>query len=314
MITATARIEGYRHEAFLYSGHDEFMAGVVPFVREGAASGEPVLVVLAQHKLDALRDALGDDAELVLFADMAEVGANPARIIPAWQGFLDLHAGARPRVRGVGEPIWAGRSADELAECERHEALLNVAFADPAFCLLCPYDTTALPADVIAEARRNHPFVSDLTGCTPSGEFPGVRALAEPFGRPLPRPPAGAVPIPFDARSLADVRALVARHAEGAGMRRDDAADLALTANELAANSIRHGGGRGTLLVWHAPGAVVCEVRDGGRIRDPLVGRVKPSWMREGGRGLWMANQLCDLVQIRDVPGGTAVRVRKHLR
>ena len=36
MITETARIDGYRHEAFLYSGHDEFMAGVVPFVREGA--------------------------------------------------------------------------------------------------------------------------------------------------------------------------------------------------------------------------------------------------------------------------------------
>jgi anti-sigma regulatory factor (Ser/Thr protein kinase) len=310
---STATEHRYRHEAFFYAGHDDFMAGVVGFVREGAAVGEPVLVVLAADKLRALGDALGDDADGVLFADMAEVGANPARIIPAWRDFLDAHAGTGRPMRGVGEPIWAGRSADELAECERHEALLNLAFDDPAFWLLCPYDTTTLPADVIAEARRNHPYVSDLTGSAPSADFPGRDELAEPYVRQLPEPPPDAVVRGFDRTTLAEVRALVARHAEATGLRPDDAADLALTANELAANSIRHGGGRGTLLLWRGPSTMVCEVRDHGRIRDPLAGRVRPSWTREGGRGLWMANQLCDLVQIRDLPHGTAVRVHKHL-
>jgi anti-sigma regulatory factor (Ser/Thr protein kinase) len=314
MATGTATTHGYRHEAFFYAGHDELIEGVVPFVREGAAAGEPVLVVLAAHKLRALREALGGDADRVLFADMADVGANPARIIPAWQEFLDLYAVRGQRMRGVGEPIWAERSSDELAECERHEALLNVAFPDPAFWLLCPYDTTTLPDGVIAEARRNHPFVRDLTGSAHSSDFPGLQALAEPFDRPLPDPPADAVPIAFDAASLADVRSLVARHAEAAGMRGEAASDLALTANELAANSVRYGGGRGTLLLWSDRRAMVCEVRDRGRIHDPLVGRVKPAWTREGGRGLWMANQLCDLVQIRDLPGGTAVRVHKGIR
>ena len=31
-----------------------------------------------------------------------------------------------------------------------------------------------------------------------------------------------------------------------------------------------------------------------------------------GGYGLWLANQLCDLVQIRSLPAGTAVRL--HMR
>jgi anti-sigma regulatory factor (Ser/Thr protein kinase) len=313
MCAAPEQINGYRHEAFFYAGHDEFMEGLAPFVRDGATAGEPVLVVLAEHKLRALREELREHADHVLFADMADVGANPARIIPAWQEFLDLHASRGQRMRGVGEPIWAERSSDELAECERHEALLNVAFADPSFWLLCPYDTTTLPDDVIAEARRNHPFVSDLTGSAHSAEFPGLHALAEPFARPLPDPPSDAVPIAFDAATLADVRSLVARHAGAAGMRDEAASDLALTANELAANSVRYGGGRGRLLLWRERGSVVCEVRDRGHIRDPLVGRVKPAWTREGGRGLWMANQLCDLVQIRAVAHGTAVRVHKRL-
>ena len=56
----------------------------------------------------------------------------------------------------------AGRSEAELAECHQHESLLNLAFgAGPGWRLLCPYDVTALPDDVIEEARANHPLVLD---------------------------------------------------------------------------------------------------------------------------------------------------------
>ncbi|MBA3233977.1 MAG: MEDS domain-containing protein [Propionibacteriales bacterium] len=64
------------------------------------------------------------------------------------------------RVRGIGEPVWPGRTAAELVEAQCHEALLNVAFADSGrWDLLCPYDIQALPDDVIAEALRSHPHV-----------------------------------------------------------------------------------------------------------------------------------------------------------
>ena len=36
----------YRHEAFLYNGDDEFVEGMAPFVQEGVASGQPVMVAL----------------------------------------------------------------------------------------------------------------------------------------------------------------------------------------------------------------------------------------------------------------------------
>jgi len=72
------------HEAFLYRGPDEFLHGMLQFIRDGVDGGEPVFVVLNAEKIARLREALGEDADRVLFADMAEVGANPARIIAAW--------------------------------------------------------------------------------------------------------------------------------------------------------------------------------------------------------------------------------------
>ena len=82
-----------------------------------------------------------------------------------------------------------------------------------------------------------------------------------------------------------------------------------LATHEVATNSIRHGGGEGTLRVWHEDDMVVCEVRDRGRLDQPLAGRARPALEDEGGWGLWLANQLCDLVQIRTLPDGNVVRL-----
>jgi MEDS: MEthanogen/methylotroph, DcmR Sensory domain len=117
------------HEALLYAGRDEFVASALSFIREGLEADEPTLVVVDAAKIRTLRSQLNGDGERVLFADMADVGTNPARIIPAWRDFVDEHAVGGRSVSGIGEPIWAGRSASELVECQLHESLLNLAFA-----------------------------------------------------------------------------------------------------------------------------------------------------------------------------------------
>jgi anti-sigma regulatory factor (Ser/Thr protein kinase) len=105
------------------------------------------------------------------------------------------------------------------------------------------------------------------------------------------------------------VREHVERGASAAGLDRAAAEDLVLAAHELASNSVRHGGGQGWLRSWCEPGAFVVEVSDSGRIDDPLVGRQVTDPTSEHGRGVWMANQLCDLVQLRSSPAGTVVRL-----
>ena len=82
-----------------------------------------------------------------------------------------------------------------------------------------------------------------------------------------------------------------------------------LAAHELATNSVVHGGGRGELAIWREPGALVVEVSDSGMIDDPLVGRGLLDLESENGRGIWMANQLCELVQVRSGLQGTQVRL-----
>ena len=86
-----------------------------------------------------------------------------------------------------------------------------------------------------------------------------------------------------------------------------------LCVNEIAGNSLLHGGGAGVLRIWGEPSTLICEVADSGTIADPLVGRQNPSLERVGGRGLWLANQLCDLVQIRSGASGTVVRLHVRL-
>ena len=302
----------FRHEALLYQGEVGFLTGTLPFIRQGVAAGEPVLVVVSAARIGLLRAALGADADRVAFADRADVGANPARIIPAWRDFVAATGGRN--ARGIGEPIWAERTPAQLVECQRHEALLNLAFAgEPAWWLLCPYDTGALGPEVLEEAERSHPYVSERGLARDSAGYQGLEGAAEPFAAPLPDPPAGLTELRFDSGSLAGLRELVSREAAAAGLDPGRAGDLVLAVDEVATNSLRHGGGRGTLRIWRDDGALVCEVRDAGRLHDPMAGRVRPVPERDGGRGLWMVNQLCDLVQLRSFPDGAVVRVHVYL-
>ncbi|HUY65044.1 MAG TPA: sensor histidine kinase [Acidimicrobiales bacterium] len=299
---------GYRHEAFFYTGAREFLDGTNAFVEDALRADETVRVALRAEKLDALRAVLGGDAKRVTFVDMEQVGRNPARIIPAWRRFVDEAEGRR--VRGIGEPIWADRSPDEMVECQLHEALLNVAFTDADFWLLCPYDASALASDVLAEARRNHAHVVEGGASSPSEQYgPEISVLDAPLAEPLCQPHEVA----FDAASLAEVRGAVTTWVSP-WLSADRVVELVLAVHEVTANSVRHGGGHGVLRCWEHDGSVVCEVRDGGRIEHAMVGRQLPESDDEVGRGLWLANQLCDLVQVRRFPDGSAVRLHLHIR
>jgi anti-sigma regulatory factor (Ser/Thr protein kinase) len=305
---------GFSHEAYLYTDPARFLEGCLDFIRSGLAAGESVLVAVPEPRATWLRQLLrGEDDVSVV--DMASLGANPARIIPEWRSFLDRAVDDGRPVRGIGEPVWAERSPAELAECLLHESLLNLAFDDgPAWRLMCPYDAAALPGRVLDQALSVHPTVADATGCRPSPTYHSVPAARGLRGDPLPPPEATPVELPFTTAELGSVRRLVRRQAVEAGLRGDATDDLVLAVDEVAANSLLHGGGRGVLRIWTEGHSLVCEVADDGVITDPLVGRRQPPLERTGGRGLWLANQLCRLVQIRSGAAGTTVRLHVPLR
>lgn len=304
----------FDHEALFYSGEDEFVAGTVPFIREGLAEGEAVLVAVSPERMKLLESELDGDASTVEFMNMAELGRNPARIISAWRDFVGENTAHGRRVRGIGEPAWPGRTADEMVECSHHESLLNLAFTNsPAWRLLCPYDAENLEPDVLEGARRNHPHVVEDGARVRSEDYLSPARALRTLEGALPEPTTETAAIDVGAGRLREAREHVTERAEAAGLASERVSDLALAVTELVTNSVRHSGGDATLRVWREPGEIVCEVRDRGRIFDPLVGRQRPSPTQRRGRGLWIVNQLCDLVQIRSLPEGSVVRLRMQL-
>jgi anti-sigma regulatory factor (Ser/Thr protein kinase) len=255
-----------------------------------------------------LSNALGGTAANVRFEDMTTLGRNPARIMPAIWRFIE--ANPARRVQLVGEPIWPGRTAAEVCEATAHEAMLNTAFADAAVDILCPYDASLLDAAIVADAWRTHPTVVDNDQRVDSPLYGDPERLYEGGGPPLPDPPDDAQLVSVAPAALDGVRRLVQQFAASAGLPPRRTHDLVLAVNEIATNTMVHTRDVGSLRIWQEPGVVVCEIRDTGHIADPFAGRFLPSDSSDHGRGLWMANQLCDLVQIRSSERGTTIRLQ----
>ena len=297
----------FRHEAGIYRGADEFVGLTTSFLARAVRTGEPALVLVDVDRADRLRADLGD-VPTVVYRDIRTVGRNPALLLAAWVDFVAANVGA-PALWGVGEPLWPGRSAFEVVECHQQEALLNAALAgEPTLRLLCPVDAGALPPRIVEASLQCHPWVRAAGGLEHNA---GYRP-PDPAGlltAPLPPPPREAAIFDFTAGDLRELRRRVGALATSVGLGAERAEDLVLAVDEVATNSHRHGGGHGTLLTWRSPGWLVCEVRDAGRFTDPMVGRRSPPSSQAGGRGLWIANQLCDVVQVRSSDAGAVVRM-----
>jgi anti-sigma regulatory factor (Ser/Thr protein kinase) len=313
---ATTADPTFRHDALFYAGDQGFVASVAPLISRAIDADEAMLVVVSPEKIDLLRSEVGAVPDAVAFADMTGVGQNPARLLPLWSEFAAEHAGDVSAFRGIGEPVWNERSQAELAECSRHEALLNLAFAEPpaTWSLLCPYDRGTLPRAVLDEAERNHPHLVDDGIRRPSAAYRGLDDVEQPFDDPLSEPAVAARVVRFGPgpESLRSVRLDVIEMAHTFELDPARTADLVLVVNEVTTNSVRHGGGSGLLRIWVEGGTLLFEVRDAGVIEDPFAGRARPLADRGSGFGLWLANQLCDLVQIRSGDDGSTIRM--HVR
>lgn len=309
-LTEHAHVAAFDHAALLYHSEREYVDRLVPFISEGLDRAQPVLVAVPGDKLASLRSALGDAAADVTMADITKFGRNPGRILAAELAFAERHPGQR--IRMVGEPVWAGRTASEYPACVHHEALANIAFADFDATAVCPYDASRLAKSVLADARVTHPLIWQGGSRNHSPEY-ALDAALDQCNQPLATNPAAVTYTVNKAVDLAGARKCAHRYGRLLGMSADRIADLLLIVTELATNSLDHAGGACRLAFWYETGHVVCEVRDMGEWTDPLAGRRPPTAAGLGRYGLFVVNAIADLLRTHTTPAGTAVHAYLRL-
>ena len=203
--------ESLSHLAYLYDDQRDYLSYLSAFALGGLRNAEPVFVAVPGRKAALLRERLGAESHLLRYGAIAETGRNPARLIPELRAFIDEHRGRR--VRYVSEAIWPGRSAAELCEATRHEALMNLAFASSAATIVCPYDIGELAPSVVGGAERTHPaFLRDGRTQSAAG-YAGRGVVPAECEDALSAPPADAQVLAYET-SLRPVRHLVASHGE----------------------------------------------------------------------------------------------------
>jgi anti-sigma regulatory factor (Ser/Thr protein kinase) len=298
---------GMRHVAWLYRTHDEYLAGIRDFAAAGRSAGEPVLLALPAGRLPpgwSLPGELSGPRSL----DTADLGPNPARLMPLVRAFADEHNGQDVRV--VCELAWAGRSPPELSEIARYETTANLVFAAMRMTMLCPYDVAGLPGSAITAACDSHPWLRQGRGERHNRDY---RAAANGHVRaqPLLAPPGARIMSYQD--DLRPVRALVAAEGARAGLSGSRCTDLVIAASEVAANTLKHTDGPGLVRIWVTADEILCQFEDSGHITDPLAGYGRPAADQPGGQGLWLVNQVCDLAEIRSSDLGTTIRLHMFL-
>lgn len=292
--------EDFRHEAVPYAGAPAFLSCCASLADGATSRDERLMFVLPAAKVESLRGTLA--SRDITYIDSDEHVRNPARLLT----FLDTFrsGSGEQHCVGIHEPALVG-TPPTLAETRFTESLLNSpALASWNLAVLCMYDSTRLDSTARTEMHRSHPSVRDEEW-NPAYE---PELAAELFAEALPEPPSHASDHEVRNRHLVPVREFVRSNAgELAPDRRED---LVLAVDEVITNSVQHGGGRCSVAMWNENGTVVCDVRDAGHITDPMTGRLAPTPASTAGRGLWLANHLTDLVQIRSSHAGTTVRLR----
>lgn len=303
-----ARADPPQHEAVRSSDADELAGLLAPRIRTALAAHHVVVAVVDDAHEAALRAVLGDRAGGVEFHDPAAVHS-----VPAFTVAVRFSRESRRAERAGGHALVIVQHLPDLRTDDhgywaRLDIALNVAIAGLPVTVLCPCSDADL-----AQLATTHPVITNDAGSTTSPRYRQPHDAVIDY--PPPPPPDLGPPtaqMTFDVAELGRLRHLVGDVAGRGGLVSDLVADLVLAVNELASNSVEHGSGSGELRIWSDPsGPVVVEIIDhGGEIDAPFPGLAFPPPEGARGRGLWLASELCDVLQVWSDAEQTVVRVQ----
>ncbi len=116
-------------------------------------------------------------------------------------------------------------------------------------------------------------------------------------------------------QNMAQLRSHVMRLAAQAGLSTERAAGFAVAVHEAVINAIEHAGGRGEVaVVQDDERRLIAEVHDPGADTACSIALTMPPVDATRGRGMWLAGQLTDHIEVHGDQGGTTVRLEMDLR
>jgi transcriptional regulator with XRE-family HTH domain len=170
--TPTAAPALFQHRVVTYGSDDAFLAAATPFLSDGVAESHCLLAVTTPAKEALLRDALGDRAACVEFADWETWYRSPRHALDHYGAFVSQRSEAGAVwIRVVAEAAWANDTEAEIREWTRYESLVNLVFASNPATILCTYDERTFPGDVLDGARQTHPELVHGHDASPSGDY-----------------------------------------------------------------------------------------------------------------------------------------------
>ncbi|WP_433295621.1 anti-sigma factor RsbA family regulatory protein [Actinoplanes sp. CA-030573] len=314
MRTGAARgCTGHFHEAGFYRSDAEFLGLIVPFVEEGLAAGDPVVIGYDDRKSDLLRARLADASPVEFIIDRG-LYSTPARAIATYRRLFEFHlAMGADQIRIAGDVPHPGNGR-EFEGWDRYESAVNTVWQDFPVWGRCLYDTSTASAAVLDAVERTHPRLLSPDGSRyASGRFQQTsefQALPPP-----PDPLETSTPMvelvdrpPFEARRA--VIRIAAGRLEVRTLK-----ELIHGVSEAAGNAIYHGEPPVTVRIWASPRRIVVRVHDRGPgPADPLAGLVPatPDPLARGW-GLWLIHQLDIDTTIIRTGDGFAVRLRVEI-
>jgi anti-sigma regulatory factor (Ser/Thr protein kinase) len=301
---------GHFHEAGLYGSDAEFAALIIPFVEEGVAAGEPVIIGYDDRKAGLLRSWLADPSAVEFIGDQS-LYATPARAIATYRQMFEFHlamGAGQIRIAGDVPHPGNGRPFDGW---DRYEWAVNTVWQDFPVWGRCLYDAATAPPAVLEVVERTHPrLVSPSGRRRASGRYQEAAVFE---GLPPPPDPLEATsPIAtLTGRPAADTRYALAQIGRSR-VSSTTLTDLIIGASEAVSNALRYGEPPVTVRIWAAPDRIVVSVHDTGPgPADPLAGLIPAAQSAtDPGLGLWVMHQLDIDVTLIHTGDGFTVRLR----
>jgi anti-sigma regulatory factor (Ser/Thr protein kinase) len=295
------------HNMYEYGEDSALVDSVAPFLAEGLAAHEAVVLVVDPRKRALLEEALGALAGQINYVDRDTYYTRPEDALAGYDAQVRRYlGGGAQRVRVFAElPLC--RTQEQSDTWIRYEAIVNPAFAHHPVTIVCGLDVREQPLSVLEGSWQTHPRTMNGRW-SDNGHYHRPEDIVRAYA-PAPEDVVGlrAVPADLDARALS---LLLRAEMAAAEVADSQAEKMVLAAGEVLANAHRYGGGARGLRIGRVGERFVCEISDHGPgLDDPLAGYVPPGSHDAGGAGLWVARQMTRRLDMLSTERGLTTRL-----